>query len=41
MFAVPKDLCEKKFELKIDDVRFVGFPCSLELPEEERYRFGR
>lgn len=41
LFAVPKDLCERKFELKIDDVRFVGFPCSLEILDEDKYKWGR
>ncbi len=30
MFAVPKELCGSKFELKVNDVRFVGHPVSLE-----------
>ena len=33
LFSVSKDLCGSKFELKVNDVRFVGHPVSLE-PEE-------
>ena len=33
LFSVSKDLCGSKFELKLNDVRFVGHPVSLE-PEE-------
>ena len=30
LFSVSKDLCGSKFELKLNDVRFVGHPVSLE-----------
>ena len=30
LFSVSKDLCGSKFELKVNDVRFVGHPVSLE-----------
>ena len=33
LFSVSKDLCGSKFELKVNDVRFVGHPVSLE-PDE-------
>ena len=33
IFAVSKSLCGSKFELKLNDVRFVGHPISLE-PDE-------
>lgn len=37
LFAVHPRLCDRKFELKINDVRFVGHPISLELkPGEEK-----
>lgn len=29
LFAVKQELCEKKFELKINDVRFVGHPTMV------------
>ena len=36
LFCVSSKLCDDKFELKINDVRFVGHPVSLEVkPEEE------
>ena len=30
MFEVARELCGSKFELKVNDVRFVGHPVSLE-----------
>uniref|UniRef100_K1Q0G7 GATOR complex protein NPRL3 n=1 Tax=Magallana gigas TaxID=29159 RepID=K1Q0G7_MAGGI len=30
ILAVKQDLCRKPFDLKIDDVRFVGYPMSLD-----------
>ena len=30
LLAVKSDLCGKKFELRIDDVLFVGFPVLLQ-----------
>ena len=33
LFSVSRDLCGSKFELKVNDVRFVGHPVSLE-PED-------
>merc|ERR1740128_568075 len=35
MFAVSDDLCGSKFELKVNDVRFVGNPVSLEPSKDE------
>jgi len=35
MFAVSKQLCGSKFELKVNDVRFVGHPISLEPAKDE------
>merc|ERR1719193_421988 len=35
MFAVSKQLCGSKFELKVNDVRFVGHPISLEPSVDE------
>eukprot|EP00088_Acartia_fossae_P065916 TRINITY_DN8141_c0_g1_i1.p1 TRINITY_DN8141_c0_g1~~TRINITY_DN8141_c0_g1_i1.p1 ORF type:complete len:626 (-),score=98.49 TRINITY_DN8141_c0_g1_i1:146-2023(-) len=35
MFAVSKSLCGSKFELKVNDVRFVGHPVSLEPSKDE------
>ena len=29
LFAVKQELCERKFELKVNDVRFVGHPTLL------------
>ena len=39
LFAASKQLCnQQKFELKVDDIRFVGHPVNLEMkPEEARY----
>ncbi len=37
VFAVTKSLCDEKFELRADNVRFVGHPISLEFaPGEEK-----
>lgn len=36
MFAVSKALCGRKFELKFNDVRFVGHPLSLDGNESKR-----
>lgn len=41
LFAVSQSLCGSKFELKIDDVRFVGHPYSLEWTEEEKLNSWR
>lgn len=41
MFAVHPKLCDRKFELKINDVRFVGHPLSLEVKPEEARNFAR
>ena len=41
MFAVHPRLCDKKFELKINDVRFVGHPLSLEVKPGEAKNFAR
>lgn len=30
LFAVKQELCERKFELKVNDVRFVGHPTLLQ-----------
>lgn len=30
LFAVKPELCEQKFELKVNDVRFVGHPTSIQ-----------
>jgi len=35
MFAVSKQLCGSKFELKVNDIRFVGHPVSLEPAKDE------
>jgi len=35
MFAVSNQLCTSKFELKVNDVRFVGHPVSLEPCKDE------
>ena len=40
LFSVSKDLCGSKFELKLNDVRFVGHPVSLE-PEDVERQPGR
>ena len=40
LFSVSKDLCGSKFELKLNDVRFVGHPVSLE-PEDGERQPGR
>ena len=40
LFSVSKDLCGSKFELKVNDVRFVGHPVSLE-PEDGSSVSGR
>ena len=34
LFSVSKELCGSKFELKVNDVRFVGHPVSLERDEQ-------
>jgi hypothetical protein len=31
LFAVSSKLCGEKFELKINDVRFVGHPVSMDI----------
>lgn len=41
MFAVHSQLCDKKFELKINDVRFVGHPLSLRIRPGEARNFAR
>lgn len=41
MFAVHSELCDKKFELKINDVRFVGHPLSLKVKPGEARNFAR
>lgn len=41
MFAVHSQLCDKKFELKINDVRFVGHPLSLRIKPGEDKNFAR
>ena len=41
MFAAHPKLCDKKFELKINDVRFVGHPISLEVKPGEQRNFPR
>jgi hypothetical protein len=42
VFAVSPRLCGEKFELKVDEVRFVGHPVSLEVaPEEEKYIYRK
>ncbi|XP_040581661.1 GATOR1 complex protein NPRL3 [Lepeophtheirus salmonis] len=35
LFAVNPELCDSKFELKVNDVRFVGHPINLEITSEE------
>jgi len=39
MFTVSKQLCDSKFELKVNDVRFVGHPISLEQSKDEEGRW--
>ena len=41
MFAVHAKLCDRKFELKINDVRFVGHPISLKVKPGEAKNFAR
>ena len=41
LFAVHPKLCDQKFELKINDVRFVGHPLSLEVKPGEQKNFAR
>ena len=41
MFAVHAKLCDRKFELKINDVRFVGHPISLKVKPGEARNFAR
>ena len=41
LFAVHPKLCDEKFELKINDVRFVGHPVSLEVKPGEARNFAR
>ena len=40
IFAVSKSLCGSKFELKLNDVRFVGHPISLE-PDDNVEKVSR
>lgn len=35
LFAVKTDLCDKKFELKVNDVRFVSHPTLLQLQNKQ------
>ena len=41
LFAVHPKLCDQKFELKINDVRFVGHPLSLEVKPGEQENYAR
>ena len=41
LFAVHPKLCDQKFELKINDVRFVGHPLSLEVKPGEQQNYAR
>lgn len=41
LFAVSSKLCGKKFELKINDVRFVGHPVSLDVKRGEQKNYAR
>ena len=41
LFAVSPKLCDEKFELKINDVRFVGHPLSLEFTPEMQKNYKR
>lgn len=40
LFAVKPELCERKFELKVNDVRFVGHPIQLPAASHHRSSFG-
>lgn len=41
IFAVSKSLCGSKFELKLNDVRFVGHPISLDEPDDNVEKVSR
>lgn len=40
LFAVKPELCERKFELKVNDVRFVGHPIQLPATSQSRSSLG-
>jgi hypothetical protein len=40
LFAVKSELCNKKFELKVNDVRFVGHPTLLQLRNKQQDASG-
>ncbi|KAJ1529543.1 hypothetical protein ONE63_006315 [Megalurothrips usitatus] len=40
LFAVKPELCERKFELKVNDVRFVGHPIQLPASSQSRSSLG-
>ena len=40
ILAVSKSLCDAKFELKVNDVRFVGHPLSIEHRTEKHKQSG-
>lgn len=40
LFAVKPELCERKFELKVNDVRFVGHPIQLPATSHSRSSLG-
>lgn len=40
LFAVKSELCNKKFELKVNDVRFIGHPTLLQLRDKQQDASG-
>lgn len=40
LFAVKPELCNKKFELKVNDVRFVSHPTKLQLRNKQQDASG-
>lgn len=40
LFAVKPELCNQKFELKVNDVRFVGHPTLLQLQNKSQDESG-
>ena len=41
LLAVHRQFCDTKFELKINDVRFVGHPVNLEVKPGEQQNYAR